>query len=123
MYPQSEILFPHRCVVNLKRLRGPKWQTLIERVAVLPERHVDALAFSLMMIKMNKCLNCDLGSYKASLGCCACARRAINSFKGTDAQLIQKFEAAKKELLEYLDATGADIEAMMEQPEPMEIAA
>ena len=122
MYPRSEILFPHRCVAGLKQLRESQWQALVERVAVLPERHVDALAFSLMMIKMNKCLNCDLGSYKASLGCCACARRSINSFKGTDCQLLQKFERAKKEVLEYLDATGADIEAMMELPEPMEMA-
>ena len=115
-------MFPHRCVAALKRLRGPRWQALVERVAALPETHVDALAFSLMMIKLDKCLNCDLGSYKASLGCCACARRAVNSFKGTDGQLIKKFEAAKKELLEYLDATGVDIGAMME-PEPAKVAA
>ena len=118
MYPRSEILFPHRCVATLRRLRGPRWQALVDRIARLSEVHVDALAFSLVMIKLDKCLNCDLGSYKASLGCCACARRAINSFKGTDGQLIKKFEAAKKELLEYLDATGADISAMMGQPEP-----
>lgn len=123
MYPRSEILFPHRCVASLKWLRGPKWRALVERVAALPERHVDALAFSLMMITMNKCLNCDLGSYKASLGCCACARRAINSFKGTESQLIKKFEAARKELLEYLDATGADITTMMAQPESLGMVA
>jgi hypothetical protein len=83
---------------------------------------VDALAFSLMMIRLNKCLNCDLGSYKASLGCCACARRTINSFKGTDVQLFEKFEAIKRDLLEYLDATGADITTMMHQPEPAKVA-
>jgi len=96
---------------------------MVGRIAALPEMNVDALAFSLMMIKLNKCLNCDLGSYKASLGCCACTRRAINSFKDTDAQLIKKFEATKKELLEYLDATGADIATMMEQPDPVGMAA
>lgn len=122
MYPRSEILFPHRCVAALGGMRGPKWQALVDEIAALPETHVDALAFSLMMIKLNKCLNCDLGSYKASLGCCACTRRAINSFKGTDAQLINKFEAAKKMLLEHLNGTGADIAAMMEQPDPVEIA-
>ena len=95
----------------------------MKRVAGLPERHVDALAFSLMMIKMDKCLNCDLGSYKASLGCCACARRAINSFKGTDSQLIGKFKEARKEVLEYLKSTDTDISAMMELPEPAEVMA
>ena len=110
-------MFPHRCVANLRRLRGRKWRSLVDRVSGLPETHINALAFSLMMIRLDKCLNCDLGSYKASLGCCACARRAINSFKGTDRQLIKIFEATKRELLAYLDSTGADISAMMEQPE------
>ena len=122
MYPRSEILFPHRCVASLKRFRGPKWHALIDRISSLPERHVDALAFSLMMIKLDKCLNCDLGSYKASLGCCACAQRAINSFKGSDSQLIRKFEVAKKELLEYLETAGADIPIVVEQPEALEAA-
>jgi len=122
MYPRSEILFPHRCVVALRRLRGPKWRELVDRVGALPETHVDALAFSLMMIELDKCLNCDLGSYKASLGCCACARRAINSFKGTDAQLTKMFEAARSELLRYLDANGIDVATMMAQPEPANVA-
>ena len=123
MYPRSEILFPHRCVTALKYLRGPRWQALVKKVASLPEMHIDSLAFSLMMIKLNKCLNCDLGSYKSSLGCCACARRAVNSFKETDGQLIEEFEMAKKELLEYLDATGVDVMAMMEQPKRVKVAA
>lgn len=123
MYPRSEILFPHRCVASLKRLRGPKWQAMVEKIAALPETHADALAFSLLMIKLNKCLNCDLGSYKASLGCCTCARRAVNSFKGTDGQLIKKFETAKKDLLEYLDANGLDIAAVRDQVKILELVA
>ena len=78
MYPRSELLFPHRCVSALRRLRDRPWQELVERIAKLPETHEDSLAFSLMMIKLCNCLKCDLGSYKASLGCCACAQRAIN---------------------------------------------
>ncbi len=117
MYPRSEILFPHRCVASLKRLRGSKWQELVERIAVLPETDVDALAFSLLMIRLDKCLNCDLGSYKASLGCCTCARRAVNSFKGTDSQLIKKFETARQELLAYLSNGNSDLATAMEQSE------
>ncbi len=110
MYPRSEILFPHRCVTALKRLRGPKWQELTTRIASLPETHIDSLAFALMMIRMSKCMNCDLGSYKASLGCCACGRRAINAHKGSDAVLIHRFEQAKKELLEYLQSINAQVQ-------------
>ena len=121
MYPRSEILFPHRCVKTLQRFRGLEWRALVKRIAALPETHVDSLAFSLMMIRLNKCLNCDLGSYKASLGCCACARRAINSFKGSDRQLIDKFERTKKDLIGYLNDTDADV-TTLEQPEPVKVA-
>ena len=102
MYPRSEILFPHRCVPALKRMRGPDWQELVARIADLPDTHPDSLAFALMMIKLTGCLNCDLDSYKASLGCCTCAKRAINAFKGSDKVLMRKYEEAKVELADYL---------------------
>ena len=53
MYPRSEILFPHRCVSTLKRMRGPDWQELVGRIAGLPDTHPDSLAFALMMIKLS----------------------------------------------------------------------
>jgi len=102
MYPRSEILFPHRCVSALKRMRGPDWQELVGRIANLPDTHPDSLAFALMMIKLSGCLNCDLDSYKASLGCCTCAKRAINAFKGSDKQLLRRYEDAKVQLAQYM---------------------
>ena len=102
MYPRSEILFPHRCVTALQRMRGPEWQELVNRIAELDDTHKDSLAFALMMIKLTGCLNCDLDSYKASLGCCTCAKRAINAFKGSDKVLMRKYNEAKAELAEYL---------------------
>jgi hypothetical protein len=83
-------------------MRGPEWQKLIAQIADLPDTHADSLAFALMMIKLTGCLNCDLDSYKASLGCCTCARRAINAFKGSDKLLLRRFQEAKGELAEYL---------------------
>jgi hypothetical protein len=59
------------------------------------------LAFALMMIKLTGCLNCDLDSYKASLGCCTCAKRAINAFKGSDKILMRKYKEAQAELEQY----------------------
>ena len=102
MYPRSEILFPHRCVASLKRMRGQEWQDLVNRIADLVDTHEDSLAFALMMIKLTGCLNCDLDSYKASLGCCTCAKRAINAFKGSDKMLLRKYEEARSELAAYL---------------------
>jgi hypothetical protein len=106
MYPRTEILFPHQSISALKGLRDDQWQKLVERVAALPETHEDSLAFSLMMIKLCDCMKCDLGSYKASLGCSTCARRSISAIKGPDTILIRHFRKAKEEILVYLERTG-----------------
>ncbi|MCB0207976.1 MAG: hypothetical protein KDJ52_01525 [Anaerolineae bacterium] len=89
----------------MKKLKGDDWRGLTERVASLPETDEDALAFSHMMIKLCDCLNCDLGSYKAALGCSACSQRTINALRDTDKQLLRRFDKSKKEVLSYLDET------------------
>ncbi len=103
MYPESEILFPTRCIPGLKGLRDERWEELVERVSSLPETHEDSLAFCLMMIRLCKCLRCDLGSYRASLGCCTCAQRAIKGFKSSDRALMRSFSRAKREVRKYLE--------------------
>ncbi len=108
MYSHCEILFPHSRVRGLKKLKGDQWQELTENVARLPETHVDALAFSHMMIKLCDCLNCDLGSYKAALGCSACSQRTINALRDTDQQLLRRFEKSRKEVQVYLDEVDVD---------------
>ncbi len=107
MRPRLEILFPHSRVSGLKRLRDKEWQSLVERVAALPETHPDALAFSYMMIKLCNCLSCDLGSYKASLGCSVCSQRTINAIRASDKMLLKQFEKARDEVLAYLNRIGA----------------
>jgi hypothetical protein len=59
-----------------------------------------------MMIKLCKCLRCDLGSYRASLGCCTCAQRAIKGFKGSDRALLRYYDRARREVLGYLESIG-----------------
>lgn len=103
MYSRCEILFPHSRVSGLKKLKGDQWKELTEYVATLPETHEDALAFSHMMIKLCDCLNCDLGSYKAALGCAACSQRTINALRDTDQQLIRRFNKSRKEVAGYLE--------------------
>ena len=102
MYSRCEILFPHSRVNGLKKLKGDDWKQLTERIAVLPETDEDALAFSHMMIKLCDCLNCDLGSYKAALGCAACSQRTINALRDTDQQLLRRFKKSHKEVTGYL---------------------
>lgn len=109
IYQRSDILFPHRCVAMMKGLRSSLWQDLINRIADLPDTHPDSLAFALMIIKLSGCLDCDLDSYKASLGCCTCAKRTINAFKGSDKVLLRRFEEARRELAEYMKSGKSDI--------------
>ncbi|MCS6962524.1 hypothetical protein [Thermoflexus sp.] len=103
MYPESEILFPPRCIPLLAETRGKAWRALVRRVARLPEEHPDTLALSLTVIRLAGCLTCDMDSYRASLGCAACSQRAVAGFKGTDEQLIHRFEEAREEIEAYLN--------------------
>ncbi len=103
MFSRSEILFPHKCIIGLKNLRDGKWSELVERVAALPETHEDSLSFCLMMIKLCDCLNCELSSYKASLGCATCSKRTVSALKVSDNALLKRFEAARQELRNYLE--------------------
>ena len=105
MFPRSEILFPHRSIIGLKTLRDTRWANLVEMVAGLPETHEDSLSFCLMMIKLCDCLNCELSSYKSSLGCSTCSRRVVSSVKGSDNALVRRFENARQELRRYLAET------------------
>jgi hypothetical protein len=107
MRMRLEILFPHSRVSGLKNLHDEDWKSLVERIAALPETHPDALAFSYMMIKLCNCLNCDLGSYKASLGCSVCSQRTVSAVRDSNQVLMKEFKKAKKEVLAYLNSIGA----------------
>ncbi len=112
MYPDSEILFPARCIPELRNIRpGVPWRELIDHIANLPEHDEDVLAFSLMMIRLSNCLTCDLDSYRASLGCGQCARRTIQSFKGSDKDLLRKLDDARDELRRYSDAAQPQVQS------------
>lgn len=102
MYPKAEILFPSKLIPSLKDLRGPQWADLVTQVSPLPETHPDVLAFCLLMIELDGCLNCYAGSYKFMRGCAACAKQTVIQFKGTDAELLKMYKSAQKEILSYL---------------------
>ncbi|MCS7060239.1 MAG: hypothetical protein RMN25_03650 [Anaerolineae bacterium] len=118
MYPDSEILFPARCIPELRNVRpGDSWRALIDRISNLPETHDEVLAFSLMMIQLSNCLTCDLDSYRASLGCCQCARRTIQSFKGNDKELLAKLEEARQDLFAARVAATRPADTAPTQPD------
>jgi hypothetical protein len=100
----TELLFPPYAISYLKDLRGPRWGALIERVLSLKEDHPEALALSWMMMKLDGCRTCEVDSYKAMQGCVACAVQNIRRFKGTDAELLNLYREALKEVKAYLAA-------------------
>ena len=98
----AEVLFPPRVMAALQDLRGPVWQRLVARVHALPENHPDALAFSLLMIRLCSCLTCHPHNYRALQGCTACARQVVGRYKGTDAELWAQWERARVDVRRWL---------------------
>ena len=102
MYPKAEILFPPKLIPALRDLRGPEWAALVNDVAKLPETHPDVLAFCLMMIELDGCMNCYAGSYKFMRGCQLCAVQTVTQYKGTDGQLLKEYQRAQVDIDDYL---------------------
>ena len=98
---RTELLFPPRLIPDLKDLREETWAELVEHVASLPETHPDTLAFCLMMIRLNSCMNCMSGSYRFMRGCELCAQQTIARYQGTDEELVELFHQAKHDLACY----------------------
>ena len=101
VYRKYDLLFTPLLIPQLRNLRGEEWAKFIDHLSALPETHPDTLAFALMMINLGGCLPCDMDSYRAQRGCSTCARQTILSFKGSDKQLLKRYETAKKSLAQH----------------------
>jgi len=107
----AEMLFPTRVIPSLRSLRGEDWCRFVDQVASQPEGDPDVLAFGLMMIRLNSCMTCHADSYRAMRGCTLCAQQVIARFRGTDTELIARWQAARSDILVYLktgDAPAVD---------------
>ena len=102
MYAENELMFPHQAIPTLRKLRGPEWQSLVERVMQLPEVHEETLAFMLMMIRLNGCIACETDSYRAMRGCAACALQTLRRYKGDDGELIGVFQQALADVHQFV---------------------
>lgn len=95
---RAELLFPAHLIPILRDLRGDAWRQLVDRVAALPDTHPDSLAFVWMMIKLGACMKCHSNNYRFLRGCALCSTQTIQSFKGSDAELIRLYHKAQAEL-------------------------
>ena len=94
----TELLFPSRVMKSLKGLRGGDWDAMIENAESLPEKAPDHLAFVMMMVKLNGCMSCNADSFRAMRGCTQCSVLNVRRYRGTDRQLGQLYEKARKEI-------------------------
>jgi hypothetical protein len=103
MYAQNELLFPHYVIASLRNDRGYQWQELVDSVIRLQETDPETLAFSLMMIRMNRCLSCETDSYRAMRGCKVCSHQALRRYNGSEDELILCYQKALEDVREHLD--------------------
>ena len=103
MYAENELLFPSYAIPRLNNSRGEDWKKLVERVSALPEDHPEALAFSLMMIRLDGCLACETDSYRAMRGCIACALQTLRRHKEPDSDLMERYQRALIDIEEHLE--------------------
>ncbi len=93
----------------LKELRGARWRDMTTRISRLDSTHPDALAFALMMVRIDGCVSCDAKRYRERGGCANCARFVLTTLnKETEAELITRFQSTQKEIARNLKARQSE---------------
>lgn len=108
MYTNNELLFPNYVIPILRDMRGPEWRDLVDRVIPLENTHPEKLAFVLMMIRLNGCLDCETDSYRALRGCAMCATQTLRRYKGSDRELLDAYAKALEDVEEFLAEQDVD---------------
>ena len=91
MYTKNELMFPPAVIPQLRDQRGPEWQKLVDRVLTLDEDDPEVLAFVLMMIRLDGCMECETDSYRAMRGCNNCATQTLRRLKTPDRDLLKLY--------------------------------
>jgi hypothetical protein len=102
MYVNTEIMFPPSVIPALRDACGSEWRGLVDRVARLDETDPESLAFSLMMIRLNGCLDCETDSFRAMRGCTACALQTVRRYRANERELLRLYKAALHDVKAYL---------------------
>jgi len=102
MYVKTEIMFPNHVIPLLRDVCGAEWRKLVERVAGLDDAHPERLAFSLMMIRLDGCLDCEADSFRAMRGCAACALQTVRRYRNNEKEILKLYKSALKDVTEYL---------------------
>ena len=98
----TELLYPMRVTPSLRNIRDAEWAELIDSITLEPADLTQQLAFTLMMVKIDGCINCNTDSFRAMRGCSQCAKQNIKRFRGDDLELVNQFSQAKNEVERFL---------------------
>jgi hypothetical protein len=98
----ADLLFPSRAIDTLRNLRGEQWETLINNLINLEPMNPDKIAFVLFMVRLGGCPTCQSDSFRAMRGCVICSSNTIKRFKGSDQNLIDLYNDAKKDIIIYM---------------------
>ena len=102
MYMKTEIMFPSSVIPGLRDSCGSEWKKLVDHVAPLDETHPESLAFSLMMIRLDGCMECETDSFRAMRGCEACALQTMRRFRRNERELLKEYKVALKDVQAHL---------------------
>jgi hypothetical protein len=111
MYVETEIMFPPRSIPHLRDVAGAEFRKLVDHVAGLPESHPESLAFTLMMVRLDGCLECETDSFRAMRGCTLCAQQTLRRYKSNERELIKLYKTALRDITEFLEAGAGAAEA------------
>jgi hypothetical protein len=104
---KTEVLFPPSLIPELRDLRGERWQNLVDSVSDLAPENPERLAFILLMVRLGGCATCHADAYWAMQGCQRCSSNTISRFKGSDDELLARYQTALLDVQEYLQKQAA----------------
>jgi hypothetical protein len=102
-------MFPRSVIPTLREAKKPAWRNLVDRVASLEDTHPESLAFSLMMIRLDGCLECETDSFRAMRGCAACAMQSVRRYRTNERELLRLYQAALADVHAFLSGRREDI--------------
>jgi hypothetical protein len=97
-----DLLFPSRAIEPLRKLRGERWENLINDLVELNPESLERIAFVLLMVRIGGCTTCQSDSFRAMRGCIMCSSNTIKRYKGDDQSLLELYNEAKKEIKRYI---------------------
>ena len=96
--PDTDFIFPSRVIPEIRDLRGPDWQAMVDEAQTDDQMSVEHLSFILMMVRHNGCESCNADSYRAMRGCTACSIQTIERAQESDRDFVKKYQKARRDV-------------------------